>query len=151
MVMSGSGSWEGQINLLWDGESGGEISINNHPTIKLDMPIEYGGKGRYPCPDEFFLSAIGGCLLTTFLYFKQKVKLHLEALQISVSGKVNLVGPKGYRVTDLTGLIRVKTSKDEKANAKKCIEWAKNYCHITHAITVPIKLSAEITSEEETT
>ncbi len=137
-------SWEGQINLLWDGESGGEISIGNHPPLRLDTPVEYGGRGRYPCPDELFLSAIGGCLLTTFLYFKRKVRLHLEGLQISVSGNVNLIGPEGYRITDLKAVLRVKTSKGEESNVKKCVEWAKDYCHITRALTVPIKLEHKI-------
>ena len=149
--MSGPSRWEGQINLLWDGESGGEVNIRNHPPLRLDTPVEYGGKGRYPCPDEIFLSAIGGCLLTTFLYFKRKIRLHLEGLRISVSGNVGLVGPEGYRITDLKAVIRIKTSKEEEANVKKCVEWTKDYCHITRALTVPVKISMEITSAEETT
>ena len=46
--------------LIWDNQSGGEINIRNFPPIKLDTPVEFGGKGKYPCPDELFVSAMGG-------------------------------------------------------------------------------------------
>lgn len=143
-MISDSKHWEGQISLLWDGESGGEINFINHSKLKIDTPLEHGGKGKHPSPGELLFSAIGGSLLTTFLYMKRKVQLHLEELQISVSGNVNLSGPEGYRITDLKAFLRIKTVKREEANAKKCVEWAKHYCYIIHALTVPVKIEQKI-------
>lgn len=90
--MSSPKSLEYQTHLSWDGKSGGEAKFTGHPPLSLDTPTEFGGGGRYPCPDELFFSAIGGCLLTTFLYFKRRAKLEIDDLHISVKGKVDLVG-----------------------------------------------------------
>jgi len=64
-----------ETKLIWDGEGGGEVKAKESKDLKLDMPVEFGGKGRYPCPDELFLAGLAGCLLKTFLYFRNKAQL----------------------------------------------------------------------------
>ena len=135
-----------EVELAWDKETGGEARIGKFPPLKLDMPIEFGGKGRFPCPDELFFSAVGGCLLTTFLYFKEKLRLHLRGLQVSVKGVVDLIDKKRYQITGIEALIKVETDENEKLKAKECAELARDYCHITRSLepSFPIKVSAEI-------
>ena len=141
---------EYRVKLRWDGKSGGIVNLNTS-TLRLDTPVEFGGEGRYPCPDELFFSAIGGCLLTTFLYFRRKLNLPLEGFRISIHGNVDLAGPKGYRITRIRALMYIKTIKNEEANAKKCAELTKDFCHITRTIekVIPIEISTEVTSTEE--
>lgn len=136
---------EYEVKLDWDMESGGEARIDNFPAVKLDMPKEFGGKGRFPCPDELFFSSVGGCLLTTFLYYGRKLRLPLHGLQVAVKGAVDLVG-ETYQVTGIEVVIKVETDENEKSKAEECIELAKYYCHIIRALeqAVPIKTSAEI-------
>jgi len=93
---------ECQIHLFWDGESGGEIDFKGS-ALRLDTPVEFGGKGRYPCPDQLLFSAVGGCLLTTFLYFQRKLSFRLDGLQITVGGDIDLDGPEGYRINPHKG------------------------------------------------
>ena len=69
---------EYMVELFWDGKCGADIHIRGIPRLKLDMPVKFGGKGRSPCPDELFSSALGGCLLTTFPHFKDRLKLDLQ-------------------------------------------------------------------------
>jgi putative redox protein len=140
-------NWKGNVTLLWDGESGGEVNVGDHPSLRLDTPVEYGGKGRYPCPDELFLAAIGGCLLTTFLYFKRKLSLNIVDLKISVDGNVSSVGPEGFRIDDVNAVLHIITSKIEKSKAKKCTELTRKFCHITRTLekVVPIKIIVKIT------
>jgi uncharacterized OsmC-like protein len=110
------------------------------------MPLEFGGKNRFPCPDDLFFSAIGGCILTTFLYFKNKIKLNLRDLRIVVQGKVNSVGAKGYRIMGIEVFINVETDEREKSKAEKCVELAKDYCHLTRSIEqgIPIKILYDV-------
>jgi len=133
-------------SLIWDMESGGEVRIGKVHALKLGMDVEFGGKGRYPCPDELFLSALGGCLLTTFLWFKKRLKFNLEGLRISVEGTVSHVGPRGYRVTGIEAIINVETDEEGREKAQKCAELTQEYCHLTRSIdsAIPIKVSAEI-------
>jgi len=139
-------NFEFRANLVWDGETGGAVNISEFPMLKLDTPAKFGGKGRYPCPDELFISAIGGCLLTTFLYFKKKLDVHLNELQISVNGTLEMAGPDGYRICGIDAKINVGTIEKEKAKVKKCIELTKKYCHITRALekVIPIRISERI-------
>ena len=134
-----------RLKLLWDGRSGGEVNFEDHPTLKLDMPKEFGGEGRYHCPDDLFFSAIGGCLLTTFLYFQRKLDLRLKDVQILLDGSVNLVGPEGYRVTGLKATMRIETVRGEEEKAEECFKLMRDFCHI--ARTLGGTLSTEITKE----
>ncbi len=134
-----------EIRLLWDGKSGGTVKLKDS-TLRLDTSAEFGGGGRYPCPDELFFSALGGCLLTTFLYFQRKLRLHLQDLQISMKGNVDFIGPEGYRVTGIKALFQVKIAKGEDRKLRECIELARDYCHLTQALekSIPIEISVEM-------
>ena len=137
---------EYQIHLFWDGESGGKIDFKGS-ALRLDTPVEFGGKGRYPCPDQLLFSAVGGCLLTTFLYFQRKLSFHLNGFHITVGGDIDLDGPEGYRITRIKAILHVKTIEGEDAKAKDCAKLTKDFCHITRALekVVPTEISAEVT------
>jgi len=134
-----------QIKLSWDGKSGGEVDFKGS-TLRLDTPVDFGGGGRYPCPDELFFSAVGGCLLTTFLYFQRKLSLCLEGLQVTIGGDVELVGPEGYRITRIKALLHVQTIEEEKAKAKECAALTRDFCNITRTLerAIPTEISAEV-------
>jgi len=137
-----SKSLQYEITLVWDTESGGRAFIRDFRPVEFDMPTEFGGRSRFPCPDEFLFSAVGGCLLTTFLYFKKKLRLSLRDLRVSVRGTVDSVGPMGYRITGIEVSIGVGVDAREKTKAEKCVELAKDYCHITRSIEagVPVEV-----------
>jgi uncharacterized OsmC-like protein len=130
-----------QANLVWDGESGGEVRAGKFEGLKLDMPIEFGGNGRYPCPDELFLSAMAGCLLTTFLYFKKKLRAHVKGFRISINGTLH-GGREGYRLAGMEATIFAEANKSNEAEVRRCVELAKQYCHLTRTLeeAVPIRI-----------
>jgi len=134
------------VEVLWDGRSGGQVNLVGHEPLKIDARPEFGGGGKDPCSDEIFFASIGGCLLTTFLYVRRKLKLPLIDLKVSVGGEVRLQGSEGYRVTSVEAMIRIKTLKEHEARAKECFELTRDFCHLTRLIerTVPVKLSAEV-------
>lgn len=139
------------VNLFWDKESGGKAYVRNFPPLRFDIPVEFGGKSRFPCPDELFFSAVGGCLLTTFLYFKERLKLNLRGLQVSVQGTVDSVGSKGYQISSLEIIINVEADEEEKVKAERCAELAKEYCHLTRSLEngIPVKVSHKINNPDD--
>jgi len=141
-----------QIKLLWDGKSGGEVDFKGF-TLRLDTPVEFGGRGRYPCPDELLFSAVGGCLLTTFLYFQRKLRLRLEDLQVTISGDIDLIGPEGYRITRIEAVLHIQTIEEEEAKAKECAALTRDFCHITRTLerAIPTEISAEVTCVKDAT
>jgi uncharacterized OsmC-like protein len=139
-------------NLDWDGETGAKIRAGKFEGLRLDMPKRYGGKGRYPCPDELFLSGVAGCLLTTFLYFRKKLRIKIKRLDISISGTIRRE-VEGYRISGIRATISVETRKGNEVDVKRCIDLTKEYCHITRslekALTVEIVDKIEIVASSK--
>lgn len=134
------------VEVTWDNHTGGEVNIGRFPGLRLDMPVEFGGEGRYPCPDELFLSAVSACLLTTFLYFKKGMKIELEEFHVSAKQTIEKPKTDGYRMTGIDASIRVKVRRQDRRKAEKCVELARKYCHITRTLetAIPIRISTEI-------
>ena len=141
---------EYNVEVKWDNQTGGEVDIGHFPTLRLDMPVEFGGEGRYPCPDELFLSAVAACLLTTFLYFRKAIKFHLEGLHVSAKQTIEKPKVDGYRIRGIDASIRVKVKTQERRRAEKCVELAKKYCHITRSLetAIPIHISTQVELKE---
>jgi organic hydroperoxide reductase OsmC/OhrA len=137
---------EFRADLTWDGKSGGEVALGRGSKLRIDLPKEFGGEGKYLCPDELFISAIGGCLLTTFLNMRGKLKFNLGDLRIIVNGDVQSKGPEGYRVTGLRVNLSVETDSEGEAQARKCIEMTEKFCHITRSVekAIPIRILSNV-------
>lgn len=140
-----------ETELIWDLESGVKVHTREVYTgeaheLKLDMPIEFGGKGRFPCADDLFFSAVGGCILITFLYFKAQLGLRLKGLQVLVKGKVDLVGMRRYEVTDIEVIIHIETEEKERPKAEECVELTRYYCHLGRVLNpaIPLRISTEV-------
>lgn len=134
------------VELLWDKRSGGQVNLGGHEPLKIDARPEFGGEGMQPCPDELFFAAIGGCIMTTFLYVVRKLRLPLLDLKITVDGEVTLYGPEGYRLTSVKSTIQAKTLKEYEFKAQECAKLTRDFCHLTKLIekVVPFELSTKV-------
>ncbi len=141
---------EYRVDVTWDKETGGAVNIGHFPSLRLDMPTDFGGRGRHPCPDELFLSAIAACLLTTFLYFKNTMRFPLEEFHVSATQTIEKPKIDGYRIMGIEALIRLKVKSEERPKAERCVELAKRYCHITRTLetAIPIHISTQFQSDD---
>ncbi|RLI10785.1 hypothetical protein DRO42_00040 [Candidatus Bathyarchaeota archaeon] len=139
-----------QVNVDWDGASGGLVECENCGDLKLDMPCEFSGLERSPCPDQLFLAAIGGCLLTTFLHFKNRLNLDVEDVRITVSAEIDLKPSEGYRIGSVTAVMRIRADAEDAELARRCAELARDYCHITRSIepSLPVDVAIEVTAPQ---
>ena len=135
-----------QVKVRWDGESGGFVECENCGDLKVDIPREFSGLGRSPCPDQLFLASIGGCLLTTLLHFKERFNLDIVDVNILVSEDITLSRSEGYRIRSIKAAMRVKADPRSTHIVKRCAELAKDYCHITRSIEActPLDVSVEV-------
>ena len=133
---------EYEVRVRWDGESGGDATFNNDYSLKIDTPIKHGGLGRGLCPDELFFASIAGCLTTTFLFFKRKLRLKINGLEISVNGEIDSRGSRGYFIGHIRAVMRIKVNNGDEERAQRCSDLAKEYCHITRSIegSLPIEI-----------
>ena len=129
--------------INWDHQSGGDVYIRNHPALSIDMPTVFGGRGTAPCPDELFLTAIGGCYLTTFLYFQRVIKFRILELNVSVRGTVEYLGPDGYHMPEVTVSIHIDVEEADKTKAAECATLTKKYCHLSRSILNGITIKVD--------
>jgi organic hydroperoxide reductase OsmC/OhrA len=132
------------VELSWDGETGGSVECDDCGDLRIDMPEEFSGNGRSPCPDQLFLASLGGCLLTTFLHFAKRLQLEVQDVNIFVGGKIFLRKGVGYRIGLVEAKIRVMADTEDMELAEKCSELARDYCHITRSIEDAIRVDVSI-------
>lgn len=133
-----------RVELSWDGETGGSVECDDCGDLRIDMPEEFSGNGRSPCPDQLFLASLGGCLLTTFLHFAKRLQLEVKDVNIFVGGKIFLRKGVGYRIGLVEAKIRVMADAEDVELAEKCSELARDYCHITRSIEDAIRVDVFI-------
>ncbi len=129
----------------WDKESGGVADTGNF-LIPFDTPEEYNGRETSPCPDQLFLASLTGCLLNTFLYYKNELGAETLDIQVDADAEITLMSPIGYRMTGIDIRIKVESSEDYLELNKTCAERARDFCHLTKSIeeAIPITVTIEI-------
>ena len=139
-------SLEFDIEVKWDGETGGTINCNEFE-FYIDMPKDFEGNGRYPCPDQLFLSSIGGCILTTLLHFSKRFQASIDDIGVSLKGCLALDKKGGYRISLIEGEIAVFAQEDSVEIAERCAELAVEYCHITKSIEGVIPIHIDVSAQ----
>lgn len=132
-----------EAEAVWDGLTGGNVAVGEY-NVSFDTPQEYGGRGSAPCPDQLLLSAIGGCLLNTFLSFRGRLGAATRSVKIQTACSVELMSPDGYRLTRVSAVIRVAPEEGDEDRNRRCAELAREYCHITRSIEPAVPVEVEI-------
>lgn len=127
----------------WDGKTGGKVSTGTH-IIEFDTPKTFKGTGKHPCPDQLFLASVSGCLMNTFLSFKNRFGADTMDIQIETDSILSLQNSDGYRITQLNAVIKIKSSPEFKEINRRCGELARDYCHLTRSIEDSIPINVEV-------
>ena len=133
-----------ECKIIWDGDTGG-IALLDSENLRIDTPKEFNGRGLGYCPDQLFLAAVAGCLLTTFLYFRDRLGFSLLSLNVDSSMRIYR-DIAGYHVGKITVTFIIEVEKGSEAEAKRCVELSKRYCHILRALQNKVDVKANITS-----
>lgn len=130
----------------WDKKTGGIADTGNFD-IPFDTPKEYKGNEAAPCPDQLFLASLTGCLMNTFLYYKNQLGAETLDIKIDADAEITLKTPHGYRMTSLEFKITIQSDEDFKEINQTCAERARDYCHLTKSIetAIPTRVIIEVT------
>lgn len=131
---------------VWDHKTGGRIQLPGLPDLRFDTPVKFGGRGRYACADQLFLSSLAACLVATFLYFKKKLRFTPISIEANVKAEITLVGGRGYRFSRIRAVLLVWSKKDDLMVARRCADLAVAYCHLTQTVgdVVPISIKSQV-------
>ncbi len=134
-----------RVKIQWDGRTGASVVTEGGKSFTIDTPKDFGGFGEGVCPDELFLASVGGCVLTTFLWFIRKRGIQIKDINLEAESDVELV--KGaYLLKKMKVKVKGYAPKEHVEGAKKCLDLAIAYCHISRSIEhcIPVEVVGEI-------
>jgi len=134
-----------QVEVNWDGSTGGEVKFAKHPSLRFDIPESFGGRGAGYCPEELFLASIAACLVNTFAYLRPKLRLKAKSLRVEALDYV-MFKDGGYRVSEVRLKVKIEVEKGQAELARRCLGLAEEYCHITRSIKpcIPVYVEVEV-------
>ena len=73
-----------------------KAKIRDFDEIPIDEPESFHGTDLGPSPVEYFLTGIGGCLSSTFIYCLQKRNIVVDHLETKIDGELKHKQPNLY-------------------------------------------------------
>jgi len=138
---------EFKTRVAWDGFEGGKTLIKKKIVNRFDTPEEFGGKAVFSSPEQIFVSSLGACFITTFLYFRKKTPFSMKSLIVDAKGKLEHKDGKGYRITQINASVNVEIEDSENVDkVQKCYNLTEKFCPISQTLKncIPIKLTLKI-------
>lgn len=135
-----------QVNVQYDEERKGTLSseVLNH-TIEIATPPEFpkGMPGIWS-PEHYFLAAVNGCLMTTFLAIAENFKLNFNDFKSDSEGKLEVVDGKYMMSEVLLKPVITIGSEEDRALAEKVILKSEKACLISNSVKSTISMDFEI-------
>ena len=135
-----------QVKVNWKENRKGTLSSNVlDEKITIATPPEFPkGEANVWTPEHYFVAAINGCLMTTFLAVAENFKLNFVDFESDAEGKLEMVDRK-FMMSEvvLKPIVTISNEADIDL-AKKVVEKAENACLISNSIISNIKLEITI-------
>jgi lipoyl-dependent peroxiredoxin len=138
---------------IWKGSSAsGEGSVSTTSGIVSKALYSFGSSsGNEPCtnPAEMLAAAVASCM--SLIITQELAKLGVRTQFVKTESELTLEEHKGrWQITGLE--LRVSTTLPEHDDEKfqHACKAAKTKCPISHALNVPIKVSAALVPEQHT-
>lgn len=135
-----------RAKILWKGVLRTEGIIRGME-LQTDEPKSFTGTNTAPAPLEVFISSLGSCLLTTFIFSAMKTRAKLEDCAIDVKAYTGKTDNKELRVTKADITLTVWAKEEERERLEKSFELAKGHCSVTNGVNFPLDIQLKIKNE----
>ena len=130
---------DGQAEVVFGGPGG----------LAIGPPPEFGGRPDSLNPEELFVAAINGCLMTTFFYFLRRSNIELRFYEADAEGEVQK-GSDGLRFVDVQ--VRATATVKDPGVAEKVCELAalaEKHCLVSRSVSCPVHYYLDVEVSEE--
>jgi organic hydroperoxide reductase OsmC/OhrA len=135
-----------ETELRWKEGKQADLNARDNPLLQVATPPEFGGPARTWCPEELFVASIESCLMSTFLYFAERLDLSLTAYSSTCKGILNKTA-KGLRFSGVEVRIDVAWEDDEsleKAASLRLKEKLEKYCPVSASLNCPVSIQIKM-------
>lgn len=119
------------------------VRVRDLPPYGLDEPKDLGGDDAAPCPMDYLLTAVGGCLLSSLALCLQKKRVEAP-LAMDLEGEVARNEEGLLRVVRIRARIRVGAAEADRRKVEGCYEIFKKYCIVSASVAQGIPLETEL-------
>jgi peroxiredoxin-like protein len=138
-----------QNTLDWRHGKRAFVKVEGRPDVEISTPPEFNGPEGYWSPEDMFLASINSCIMTTFLYFVDRLGFSFNGYTSSIQGDIDFVGGM-FTFTKIVVRPRITVPGEmEKEKAQNALQKAEKYCLISACIKLPITIDAEIVIGEK--
>jgi uncharacterized OsmC-like protein len=135
-----------KAKVFWEGGLKTRSIIRGFEVV-TDEPKSHFGTNTAPAPVEVFISSIGSCLLSTFVWsvIKARVKIIDCTVDVKAYTDDNKETDKLYNVE-----VALTVWADESAKKKleQCFEISKKICTLTGSVAFPLKIIMHFKKEK---
>ena len=135
-----------QSSIKWQTQRKGVISSQGKPDIAVATPPEFKGHPGIWTPEDFFITAVNSCIMTTFLYYAEKGRLNFLSYHSDVEGVLEKIDNQFMfsRVTVKPYIVVTNNSDINKA--KNLIGLSGKDCLISHSIKSKVEIMPVISA-----
>lgn len=132
-------------HLTWTGDARGEIAFPSRQKIEVALPAEFGGVEGFPSPEDLFVAAANGCVLTTTLAVVKKKDLSLRYYSSEAVGVLERLGD-GREVTRIDIKVKIAAEADPQALAGILEEVARR-APVIRSMTSSVSINFEVVDQ----
>ena len=112
--------------------------------LYVATPPKFGGEGKPWTPEHYFLNAISGCFMTTYLSFAHKLGFNISNFECTTIGEIEIVDGK-YKFTIINLYPKIYIA-EESLRKKASAALSKTHKHslISNSVKADIFYHSEI-------
>ncbi len=129
-----------QSTLRWKEGKVGIVESDGNESFEVASPPEFGGPPHYWSPEQLFVASIGSCIMSTFLFFTERMRISLQAYESTAKGQMEKT-PDGLRFTQANVAITAHVQDESEVSKVENLQpKLEKYCPISMALNFPVHL-----------
>lgn len=133
---------ETRAKIFWEGGLKTRSIIRGFE-VETDKPKVDFGTNTAPAPMEIFMSGIGSCILSTFIWAVWKARITIEDCTIDVKAYADTFENK-ERILKSIITLTVYAEKKYKSKLEKCFKISKITCPLTNSVSFPVEINLKL-------
>ena len=127
-----------------EGDEPAKTVFSGPGQLKVGPAPEFEGSPEMLNPEEIFVAAINGCLMTTFFYFVRKSNIEILSYHSHAEGQVEKQAD-GFRFTNVEVQAEVTLQQQDLVEkVRQLRDLAKKYCLVSRSVACPVHYQLEV-------
>jgi uncharacterized OsmC-like protein len=126
-----------KAKIFWEGGLKTRSIIRGFE-VETDKPRSDFGTNMAPAPMEVFISGIGACILSTFIWSALKARVTIEDCTVDIKAFTDIYDKK-KKLSNAKITLNVWAKKEYKKKLEQCFDASIKNCPLTDAVSFPIE------------